>query len=91
MERIGHQAAIGVGEGDAASLATPAQRGDQPSSRREPGPAHRGRADYGSQVIRFAAAGQEVDFDPAAAPLLQCQLEGGWWTLADLAREPASP
>ncbi|MFD9196436.1 cupin domain-containing protein [Streptomyces phaeochromogenes] len=44
------------------------------------------RDDDGSQVIRFSAAGQEVDFAPAAAPLLQCLLEGGWWSLADLAQ-----
>ncbi|WP_143674557.1 MULTISPECIES: hypothetical protein [Streptomyces] len=36
-------------------------------------------------MIRLTAAGQEIDFAPAAAPLLRRLLEGGWWTLADLA------
>lgn len=36
-------------------------------------------------VVRFAAAGQEVDFDPAVAPLLQRLLGGGWISLAELA------
>ncbi|MEV5479986.1 MULTISPECIES: cupin domain-containing protein [Streptomyces] len=39
----------------------------------------------GAVVVRFAAAGQEADFDPAVEPLLQRLLSGGWVSLADLA------
>ncbi|SFG48040.1 hypothetical protein [Streptomyces mirabilis] len=42
------------------------------------------RDDDGAEVIRFTAAGQEIDFAPATASLLRPLLEGGWWTLADL-------
>ncbi|MFE2159889.1 JmjC domain-containing protein [Streptomyces lydicus] len=41
--------------------------------------------DEGAVVVRFAAAGQEVDFDPAVEPLLRRLLGGGWVSLADLA------
>ncbi|MFE2970140.1 cupin domain-containing protein [Streptomyces sp. NPDC059340] len=43
------------------------------------------RDDDGAEVIRFTAAGQEIDFALATASLLRRLLEGGWWTLADLA------
>ncbi|MFD8217617.1 hypothetical protein ACFV2U_28855 [Streptomyces sp. NPDC059697] len=43
------------------------------------------RDDDGAEVIRFTAAGQEIDLAPATASLLRRPLEGGWWTLADLA------
>lgn len=39
----------------------------------------------GAVVVRFAAAGQEVDFDPAVEPLLRRLLGGGWVSLAELA------
>ncbi|WP_327152922.1 hypothetical protein OHU45_37480 [Streptomyces tubercidicus] len=36
-------------------------------------------------LVRFAAAGQEVDFAPAVEPLLGRLLGGGWVSLGDLA------
>ncbi|MFF4955015.1 hypothetical protein [Streptomyces chattanoogensis] len=39
----------------------------------------------GERLARFATAGQEVDFDPMAAPLQRHRLEGGWVSLAELA------
>ncbi|WP_231977107.1 hypothetical protein [Streptomyces sp. 2323.1] len=39
----------------------------------------------GVVVVRFAAAGQEMDFAPAVEPLLRRLLSGGWVSLADLA------
>ncbi|MFI9358590.1 hypothetical protein [Streptomyces lydicus] len=36
-------------------------------------------------MVRFAAAGQEADFDPAVEPLLRRLLGGGWVSLAGLA------
>ncbi|MGW9046814.1 hypothetical protein ACWGQL_30275 [Streptomyces lydicus] len=39
----------------------------------------------GAVAVRFAAAGQEADFDPAVEPLLRRLLGGGWVSLADLA------
>ncbi|MFF8029540.1 hypothetical protein ACFZDJ_52785 [Streptomyces sp. NPDC007896] len=45
----------------------------------------RARDDDGAEVVRFTAAGQEIDLAPATASLLRRPLEGGWWTLADLA------
>ncbi|MGW8558102.1 hypothetical protein [Streptomyces tubercidicus] len=36
-------------------------------------------------AVPFAAAGQEVDFDPAVEPLLRHLLGGGWVSLTDLA------
>ncbi|MFE3652398.1 hypothetical protein [Streptomyces sp. NPDC057555] len=36
-------------------------------------------------MIRFAAAGQEVDFAPAVEPLLRHLLSGGWVALGEFA------
>ncbi|WP_037620126.1 cupin domain-containing protein [Streptomyces aureus] len=42
--------------------------------------------DDGQKVTRFSAIGQEIDFSPAAAPLLHQLLGGGWHPLARLAQ-----
>ncbi|QIK04719.1 cupin [Streptomyces sp. ID38640] len=39
----------------------------------------------GAVVVRFTAAGQEVDFAPSVEPLLRRLLGGGWASLAELA------
>lgn len=41
--------------------------------------------DDGHELVRLAAAGNEVDFAAAAQPMLERLVGGGWWNLGDLA------